>query len=92
MAGVTAAGYKRGVHKHLRRLDRVWLDPPIYFLTTCTHLRVPILTAKPVAQILLKEWQNARPRHGWVIGRYVIMESAFYRPPTNFAGLIWMGR
>jgi len=25
MAGVTAVGYKRGLYKHLRRLDRVWL-------------------------------------------------------------------
>jgi hypothetical protein len=24
------------VHKHLRRLERVWIDWPIYFITTCT--------------------------------------------------------
>lgn len=61
------------MHKHLRRLERVWLDQPIYFVTTCTYLRKPILASKPVAQILFQEWQNARLRHGWVIGRYVIM-------------------
>ena len=24
------------MHKHLRRLQRVWIDRPIYFITTCT--------------------------------------------------------
>ncbi len=49
------------------------MDAPVYFLTTCTHLRKPILTSESVAQILRKEWRDARARHGWVIGRYVIM-------------------
>ena len=90
MAGVTAVGYKRGVHKHLRRLERVWLDQPIYFLTTCTHLRQPILTSKPVPQILVKEWQNANSRHGWVIGRYVIMPDHvhFFCTPKSDAKLL----
>jgi REP element-mobilizing transposase RayT len=61
------------VHKHLRRLDRVWVDNPIYFITTCTLLRKPILASKQVAAILSKEWRDARNRHGWAIGRYVIM-------------------
>ena len=49
------------------------MDAPIYFLTTCTHLRKSILTSELVAQILVKEWRDARTRHGLVIGRYVIM-------------------
>ena len=61
------------MHKHLRRLDRVWVDNPIYFITTCTLLRKPILASKQVAAILSKEWRDARNRHGWAIGRYVIM-------------------
>ena len=51
----------------------MWLDQPIYFVTTCTYLRKRILTSQPIAQILIKEWQTARARHGWAIGRYVIM-------------------
>ena len=61
------------VHKHLRRLERVWLECPIYFITTCTFRRKPILARKPVADILEREWQSARTRHGWAVGRYVIM-------------------
>lgn len=61
------------VYKYLRRLERIWIDHPIYFVTTCTHLRQPILTSDLVAQILRKEWKDARSRHGWAVGRYVIM-------------------
>ena len=61
------------MHKHLRRLERVWPEHPIYFVTTGTHLRKPILASSQVAGILIDEWRNARGRHGWAIGRYVIM-------------------
>jgi len=61
------------VRKHLRRLERVWIDWPIYFVTTCTFRRRAILTSEEVARILIDEWQRAHDRHGWAIGRYVIM-------------------
>jgi len=61
------------MHKHLRRLQRVWIDWPIYFITTCTFKRRAILASKEVAAILVDEWRNAHDRHGWAIGRYVIM-------------------
>ena len=61
------------MHKHLRRLERVWIDWPIYFITTCTSKRRPILASKEVAKILVDEWRSAHDRHGWAIGRYVIM-------------------
>jgi putative transposase len=61
------------VHKHLRRLERVWLEHPIYFVTTCTFRKKPILASKGVAEILIEEWHSARDRHGWSVGRYVIM-------------------
>ncbi len=60
-------------HKHLKRLDRVFVEPPVFFITTCTHQRTPILTLPPVARILIEEWQGAQQRHGWLVGRYVIM-------------------
>ena len=61
------------MHKHLRRLQRVWIDWPIYFITTCTFKRRAILASKEVAAILIDEWLDAHSRHGWAIGRYVIM-------------------
>ena len=61
------------VHKHLRRLERVWVDWPIYFITTCTFERRAILGSSDIAAILVQEWRNAHDRHGWAIGRYVIM-------------------
>ena len=61
------------MHKHLRRLQRVWIDWPIYFITTCAFKRRAILASKEVAAILTDEWWNARNRHGWAIGPYVIM-------------------
>jgi putative transposase len=61
------------MQKHLRRLERIWLDWPIYFITTCTFKRRPILASAAVARILTDEWRDAHERHGWAIGRYVIM-------------------
>jgi putative transposase len=61
------------VHEHLRRLESVWIDWPIYFITTCTFRRRPILASRAVATILLEEWEVAHRRHGWAIGRYIIM-------------------
>lgn len=61
------------MQKHLRRLDRVWIDQPIYFITTCTYRRRLILASRVVATILVDEWKHARQRHGWAVGRYVIM-------------------
>lgn len=61
------------MRKHLRRLERVWIDWPNYFVTTCTFRRRAILASEAIAKILIDEWRDARDRHGWAIGRYVIM-------------------
>jgi putative transposase len=61
------------VHKHLRRLERIWIDAPIYFVTTCTRNRGQLLARDEVARILVAEWRSAHGRHGWALGRYVIM-------------------
>ncbi|HVM62857.1 MAG TPA: transposase [Verrucomicrobiae bacterium] len=60
-------------HKHLRRLERVWLDSPVYFVTACTDQRRRILADAAVADILTGEWRTGGERHGWLVGRYVIM-------------------
>jgi putative transposase len=61
------------MHKHLQRLDRVWIAFPVYFLTVCTFRRRPILIRPGIPAILLQELKNARERHGWAIGSYVVM-------------------
>jgi putative transposase len=61
------------VREHLPRLDAVWLEPPIFFVTTCTNKRRQILASDAIAEILVKEWREAPARHHWMIGRYVIM-------------------
>ena len=61
------------MHKHLRRLKHIWIDFPIYFITACVRNRKAVLSRGEAAQILVQEWRAAHTRHGWVIGRYVIM-------------------
>ena len=61
------------MRKHLRRLERVWIDQPLYFITTCTYRRKAVLANDVAASILVDEWRAARHRHGWAVGAYVIM-------------------
>jgi putative transposase len=63
----------RKPHRHLRRLDRIFEDSPIFFVTTCTFRRRPILATPQAAAILTEELRGARERHGWNIARYVVM-------------------
>ena len=59
--------------KHLRRLDRVFAGDAIYFVTTCTKNRRPLLTEERIHMILIDEWTSACELHGWQVGRYVVM-------------------
>ena len=61
------------MHKHLQRLERIWVEPPIFFVTTCAENRRAILAEPRVAEILIREWRAAEMRHGWLVGRYVVM-------------------
>ena len=60
-------------HLHLSRLTHILVDNPIYFITTCTHERRRILACAEVTAILQDEFVIAKTRHGWHIGRYVVM-------------------
>ena len=59
--------------KHLLRLQRITVPNAIYFVTTCCQKRSNILDNSEVVAILQEEWMSALKRHGWLIGRYVIM-------------------
>ncbi len=61
------------MHKHLPRLERVWVERSIYFITTCAEKRRRILAQDSVAEILIDEWRSGAEKHGWPVGRYVVM-------------------
>ena len=60
-------------HKHLRRLDEVWITPAIYFLTTCTADRRAVLANDEAFAVLSAEFEAAPTRYGWTVGRFVVM-------------------
>ena len=60
-------------HKHLRRLDQVWLEPAVYFVTVCVAGRRAMLANPNAFAVLTEEFQAAPERHGWTIGRFVAM-------------------
>jgi putative transposase len=74
-------------HSHLKRLDRIWIENPIFFITACTHERRNILSNSQAAAILVEEWTIAKERYDWHIGRYVIMPDHvhFFCAPGNEA-------
>jgi REP element-mobilizing transposase RayT len=52
------------MHKHLRRLDRIWPDSPIYFITMCTKNRRSVLARDEASEILIRKWNAAQKRRG----------------------------
>ena len=58
---------------HLRRLDSIWIDSPIYFITSCTESRRRVLANRDTLAVLREEFETAPKRYGWTIGRYVVM-------------------
>jgi REP element-mobilizing transposase RayT len=61
------------LHKPLRRLDKVWIQSPIYFLTICVAGRLATLANDRAFAILRAELESARDRYGWSVGRFVVM-------------------
>jgi putative transposase len=60
-------------HRHLQRLSAVWSAAPVYFITACVLDRRPLLASPSSHEILRNEWAELPQRHGWMIGRYVVM-------------------
>ncbi len=60
-------------HRHLQRLAVIVTRQPVFFITACVDGRQPLLAPPTAARILVDEWRTAHRRHGWRIGRYVIM-------------------
>jgi putative transposase len=58
--------------QRLSRLDVIFVDAPIYFVTACTVERRKSL-AHPAVHKALIEFANDGPAHGAWLGRYVLM-------------------
>jgi hypothetical protein len=68
IAVVGALGYNDAVHKHLRRLERIYVDAPMYFVTSCTKNRRQLLARDEVANILIDEWRAAQNDMAGLLG------------------------
>jgi len=58
---------------HLQRLERIWFDHPIYFVTTCTLGRQRVLADEAVHALCREIWAEGERLQHWLVGRYVIM-------------------
>lgn len=61
------------MHKHLKRLSRIYVKDPIYFITVATWNRQHILADDKIVAILTREFEGALNQHKWAVGSYVIM-------------------
>jgi REP element-mobilizing transposase RayT len=59
--------------KHLKRLDTISVAVPVYFITVCVAGRRPLLANSESFAVLRSEWEAARSRYGWTVGRFVVM-------------------
>ncbi len=59
--------------EHLRRLSKIWIKHPVYFLTVCTCARRPLLIQPGMPALLIDSWRNSARINGWAVGRYVVM-------------------
>ena len=60
-------------HRHLKRLNKVWIEQPVYFVTTCVAGRRSLLANETAHVVLREEWRELSTRHGRSVGRYVVM-------------------
>ena len=58
---------------HLRRVDRIFLPNPIFFVTICVQNRRPLLIHNDLAPMLRAVLKDTAEATGWRVGRYVIM-------------------
>jgi len=82
--------------QRLKRLEKSYVTNPCYFVTTCTFNRNKILDNDVVFSILRAEWEQAKGRHGWAIGSFVVMPDHVHffcteiengKPLAEFVGL-----
>src|SRR5438067_9785049 len=63
--------------QRLRRLDRIFVPTPIYFVTTCTQNRRSILAQQSVHHAFVHFGEEGMNRGAW-LGAYVLMPDHFH--------------
>jgi putative transposase len=65
---VTAAIFMERLH----RLERIYVENPVYFLTFCTYSRKPVLANRGIHEVFVDFCREALNRNIFV-GRYILM-------------------
>ena len=76
------------------RLDRLFLSPPVFFITACTCRRRRLLATDAVHESFVYFSRRAYSDHAIAVGRYVIMPDhihLFVCGPEDFELGRWMG-
>ncbi|NLO73108.1 MAG: transposase [candidate division WS1 bacterium] len=76
--------------KHLRRLPVAFMAPPIYLVTVCVLERRKVLAEQQMAEMVISLLKETSERHGWLVGRYVVMPDhvhLFCSPVTGLSSL-----
>ncbi len=58
-------------HRHLTRLDAVWIEPAIFFVTLCAAERRPLFANAPAFEILREQFAAVPALCHWRVGRFV---------------------
>jgi putative transposase len=71
-------------------LDSIFLEQPVFLVTVCVLDRRPLLATGSVAQAVTDALRDTRKRHGWLVGRYVIMPDHlhFFCAPQGASGTL----
>jgi len=60
-------------HTQLEMCERMWGEEPVFFISTSTNDSQVALNNEKVMSLLVEEWKLARKRHGWSVGRFLVM-------------------
>ena len=59
--------------RHLRRLNRVYVRDPIFYISTCVLHRQKVLARPQMAEAVVAALAESSQVRGWLVGRYVVM-------------------
>jgi putative transposase len=77
-----------------KRLDRLYISTPLYFITCCTQNRARLLANECVLQAFCDFSRSSNQRRGIAVGRFVIMPDHvhfFVRMPPDLRLSSWVG-